>query len=346
MHRLLRAIRPVPLSLAFLATGCGAGGGPPEARTIDRLAERARPVACAPVEGVAESGAVVEDLHAVSDSTFVALLPLERRVVLYGADLRRLRVIPFEAVGPRGVKTPRSATIVDDTLVYLADAGPRRIRILSLAGEDRGTIRLPFPPDKVRSSREGVLVTALPLGIGRGESLVRILDGEESRPLALPIEPHADPRVQALANLVAVTPLPGGTVVAAHQIVSSRAALLSPRDGGGFDVRLTTTPVAASEKERLGRVPADLFERETIEGVAAPVLGAAADATTGEYLYLTRVEAPGGAGGRALVRARPDLSFVAAYRLDLDAQSVVYLSRNRTAILVDGEARWHRCVVP
>lgn len=348
MLRIRRAVRPALLALALLLTGGSCepvGEGP---RTIDRLAERAVPVACAPVGGVSEDGSVVMDLTAVSDSTFLALLPLERRVVLFGPDLAPVFSIGFDLTGPRGVTNPRSATLVADSLVYVADTGPRRIRVFDRSGADRGTIRLPFPPSKVRWTPAGVVAAAFPLGVSDGEALVWLLVGEESRPLGLPIEPRSDPRAEAVANLLDLTVLPGGDVVAAHQVISSRAGLFRARPGGGFDAALTTTPVASSERKRLGRVPRDLFESEDVGEIAAIVIAGSADWSTGEYLYLTRTggELPGGGSEKAIVRAGPDLSFVAAYRLDVDAQAFVHLSKSRTAIVIDDEARWHRCALP
>lgn len=329
-----------------VALACGAPG-PGAPRTIERLAERAAPVACAPLD-VEESESVVADLAAVSDSTFLVLLPLERRVVVYGPDLRPRREIVFEAAGPRGVVNPRSAAIVGDTLVWITDIGPHRLRALSLSGEDRGTVRTPFPPDRIRWSPAGLVVTAFPLGVRAGGPLAWWLKDGEVRPLGVPAERHDDPRAEALANLLEPTPMPDGDVIVVHPLVSSRGARLRARAGGGFDVEPVTVPVAPSEAGRLGRVPPSLFEEEAIEEVAAVALGASADRATGQYLYLTRTgrTLPDGTSEKAIVRAGPDLSFVSAHRLDVDAQAFAYVTTTRTAIVIDAEARWHRCVLP
>lgn len=342
---------------------CDGEGEDSEARSIERLRERSVALACDPMEGFPENGAVVEDLHAVSDSTFLVLLPLEREVNLYDHRLRPVFSVPFDEAGPLGVKTPRSATLVDDTLVYVTDLGSQSLRVLSRsraggtdragtdrAGtiRDRGTIRIDFSPDRIRAGPTGIVVSAFAMMSRAGDDLVYRLDGTETVPLGLPMEPHEDPRVAALGNMLELTVLGDGSVVAAHQVVSSRAGVFRARPDGGFDVVVTTVPVARSERDRLGKVPRDLFEGESFREVAAPVISASADHGTGEYLYLTRTGSSLSADAteKAIVRARSDLSYVASYLLDVDAQHFLYLSRIRTALVIDRDAAWHRCPIP
>lgn len=343
-------IRPRALSLfvAAVTASCGAGDADPGPRTIERLRERSTTVVCEPVEGFPENGAVVEDLHAVSDSTFLVLLPLERAVRLYDHRLEPVFSLAFDEDGPLGVRTPRSADLVDDTLVYVADLGARSVRVLSRSRRDRGTLRIDFPPDGIRATPSGLVVTAFPMAMGPGQPLVHALDGTDVHPLGLTMEPHEDPRIAALGNMLELTVLPSGALVVAHQVLSSRAAVFHARPGGGFDVVVTTVPVTPSERSRLGKVPADLFERENVGDLAAPVISASADRGSGDYLYLTRTGSSLGSGGteKAIVRARDDLSYVASYLLDVDAQDFVYLSRTRTALVIDHEATWHRCSIP
>lgn len=347
---------------ALLLVGCLAcegEGEDPEARSIDRLRERSVALACDPVEDFPENGAAVEDLHAVSDSTFLILLPLEREVKLYDHRLRPVFSIPFDEAGPLGVKTPRSAALVDDTLVYITDLGGQSVRVLSRSAaagtngdrgtvRDRGTIRTDFPPDGIRAGPTGIVVSAFAMMSRAGDDLVHLLDGDETRPLGLPVEAHEDLRVAALGNMLVLTVLRGGSVVAAHQVLSSRAGVFRPRPGGGFDSIVTTVPVSRPERDRLGKVPRDLFEAEDFHDVATPVISASADYGTGEYLYLTRTGSslPSGATEKVIVRARPDLSYVASYLLDVDAQRFLYLSRIRTALVIDQDAAWHRCPIP
>ncbi|MDX1660883.1 MAG: hypothetical protein R3326_03745 [Gemmatimonadota bacterium] len=332
---------------AVAVLGCGTDAPAHEPRTIERLRERSVEVTCASVEGFAMNHAVVEDLHAVSDTTFLALFPLDRVVTLFDDRLEPVFSLSFEENGPRGVESPRAATVVDDTLVYFADLGSRSVRILSRSGEDRGTIRTGFAPDGIRAGPSGVVLTAFPMALGVRDDLVYELDADGPRPLGLRMDPYDDPRVAALGNLLEVTVLPDGTVVAAHQTLSSRAALFRRRPQGGFDVHVTTVPVSASEGERLGEVPTDLFERENIGDLAAPVIAASVDRNSGEYLYLTRTGRAFPAGGteKAIVRARPDLSYVESYRLDVNAQDFVYLADAEAVLVVDQEAAWHRCAL-
>lgn len=358
MSLIPRAIHPVSstpvsiarLSLCVVITACtGAGEDPaPEVRTIERLRERSGAVSCERLETFPENGSVVEDLVAASDSTFLVLLPLEREVRLYDHALRPVFGLRFEESGPLGVRTPRSATVVDDTLVYITDLGGRRVRILSRSGKDRGTIRTTFSPDRIRSGPVGIFLTAFPLGGGRGADLVHVLDGTGTRPIGLPILPHDDLRIEGLGNILVLTVLPGGEVVAAHRILNSRAAIFRAAPGGTFDAVVTTVPVARPERDRLGEVPSDLFEREDVRDLATPVMAASEDRASGEYLYLTRTGGtlPGGGTEKAIVRSRPDLSYVGSSVLDVNAQDFVYLSRTRTALVIDDEAMWHRCPIP
>ncbi len=356
------------LAVLLLAGCLACDGEDTEARSIDRLRERSVALACDPMAGFPDNGAVVEDLHAVSDSTFLVLLPLEREVNLYDHRLRRVFSVPFDEAGPLGVKTPRSAAVVDDTLVYVTDLGSQSLRVLSRSRHvgrgrvgtgqvetvragtvrDGGTIRIDFSPDRIRAGPTGIVVSAFAMMSRAGDDLVYRLDGTETHPLGLPMEPHEDPRVAALANMLELTVLRDGSVVAAHQVVSSRAGLFRARPNGGFDAVVTTVPVARSERDRLGKVPRDLFEGESFRDVAAPVISGSADHDTGEYLYLTRTgnSLSVGATEKAIVRARPDLSYVASYLLDVDAQHFLYLSRIRTALVVDQDAAWHRCPIP
>lgn len=352
MPLIRRAIAPWPVCLALLVVtaACRVDGSKagPDPRRIERLRERSVAVSCEILEGFPENGSAVEDLDAASDSTFLVLLPLEREVKVYDHALRPVFTVRFDEEGPLGVKTPRSATIVDDTLVYVTDLGGRRVRILSRSGEDRGTIRTDFSPDRIRSGPTGIFLTAFPIGGGRADALVHVLDGSGTRPIGLPVLPHDDLRIEGLGNLLELAVLPGGELVAAHQILSSRAGIFSARPGGGFDAVVTTVPVSRSERERLGTVPPDLFEREDLHEIATPVVAASVDGISGEYLYLTRTGGtlPDGGTEKAIVRSGPDLSYAASYLLDVNAQDFVYLARTRTALVIDGEATWRRCAIP
>ncbi|MBW3660024.1 MAG: hypothetical protein KY397_00115 [Gemmatimonadetes bacterium] len=333
----------------LLGIGCGEGEAGLAPRTIDGFVERSTKIACVRQDAPSEAAGVVEDLVATSDSTFLVLYGLDRRVVHYRSDATPLFEVEFEENGPSGVKQPRSVALVDDSLLYITDVGRRQIKILDHAGRDRGVLRTDVPPSVVRSGPSGVLMAAFPLARGGAVArLVHVLDADAGafRPLETPVAPFHDLRVEALANLIELTPLGDGTVIAAHQLITSRAFVIRPR-GSGFTVRETTVPVPRAASRRLGKVPSELFEKEEIDEIATPVLAASHDRASGDYLYLTRTGRPGPEGGteKAIIRATPDLEYLRSWILDVNAQRFAYLGKSRTAIVIDHDAGWHRCVL-
>ncbi|HEX7049693.1 MAG TPA: hypothetical protein VF188_05725 [Longimicrobiales bacterium] len=332
--------RTLPLVLVFAA--CAASDAP-RARLVADFVARSEPVRCVPAAGLTARGVTVGDVVTLSDTSFLVLYPTEREVVVYGADLMPRRVVRFAAAGPVGVRDPASAALVGDTLVYIADRGRQALRLLSVAGEDRGTIDLRFSPQRVRAVAGAVLV--MPMVVARQpRHLVYRMEGTAATPLDVPIADIGDPVIGVLANAAGIAVYPDGRIVVAHEMVVPYAYRLRLGSGG---VERVALPLPDGIRESLEHLPPPPLTDERIRELPVVALSLAADAETGDLVYLTR------SGRRledhmekAIVRADAEFRYVRSYLLDVNAIRFAYLGSRDLSIVVDEVDQWYQCPTP
>lgn len=328
------------LPLIPILAGCAAADLP-EAHFIEDFVARSEPVRCDPIASLTAREAEVGDVVALSDTSFLVLYPRDREVALIGPDLEPWRTVAFEEVGPTGVRRPTSAALVGDSLLYIADQSAQSLKRLDLAGRDRGSVRLPFPPQGVHASPDGVLVTPFVMGRHPGR-LVHRLEGDAPVPIGAATLYFGDMVVNTMANLVGLASFVDGRIVAAHQFIVPFAHVFWLGSG---EVQRVPLPVPDGLRGRVGRVPATALTEANAREIAAVALATAADHRTGDLLYLTHTGREHAADGfeKAIVRLDPALRYRRSYLLDVDAVRFTYLTAQARSLVVDQEDRWYSC---
>lgn len=328
-------------SLWLLAAACGSGNTP-EHRFVDGFIDRSERVVCRPAPVPSERAAEVADLSAPGDTAVLALYARDRELRLHGPDLEPLRTVRFAAEGPTGVTAPVAASLVDDSIFYVADRSGHRLKRLGLDGRDRGQLRLPFPPQSIRSERGRIVIAPMVIG-DEPPWLLYTLRDTLPVPVRIAAERHEDFTVHTLANLLAPALLPDGGLLAAHQLFVPAAYIA---DAGG---RVTRRPLPLPDGARhaLGFRPRTPLTDDEIDRSLAAALALAPDPATGDVLYVTRSgERVDGSHGKAIVRVGGDFEYRRSYLLDVNATTLAYLSGPRRSIVTDPEGRWYRCPTP
>lgn len=328
------------LSLVLLGAACVGDDGPAPVFVAD-FRERSQQVHCEAAPTVAAGEASVGEVVTVSDTSFLILYPLERRVTLYGPDLAPRWSLTFAEEGPLGVVGPQSVALVGDSLLYVADRPRMVLRVMDRSGADRGTIPVGFPPQRVAASGSVVLIAPLVFG-AEPASLLYSLEGGRIREHEVPVTRFADFTVNAFGNLVALAPYAGERVIVAHQFLVPTAYLVS---SAGVDRR--ALPLPAEVRKAVGWVPPMPFREEAFGRIATPVLAAAAERRTGDFLYLTRTgHRQNGVFEKAIVRVDRELRYRRSYVLDVNAGHLAYLAEEGVSVIVDEEDRGYRCLTP
>ncbi len=333
-----------PLSLVPLLAACAASDAA-EPVLIDDFPERSVVVRCEPARALTARESSVGDVATLSDSTFLVLYDRDRELALVGPELAPRRVVRFTEDGPAGVRSPVSATLADDTLLYVADRYRQALRLLKLDGSDGGTVHLPFPPQRVRATPGGVHVT--PFVVGRHPArLVYRVEGADVRPVGIESVPYGDPGINALANMVDVVAYPDGRVVVTHEFVVPLAHRF--RTGAETPVRRVPVPLPAAVGAALRDPAARALGDAAPAELPVAVLSAAPDARAGHLLYLTRSgrTAPGGYFEKAVVRLDGELRYLRSYLLDVNAIRMAYLADRGATVVVDEVDRWYTCPTP
>lgn len=339
----MRTRSPLPFLLpAALACAASDAG---DAAFIPDFTDRSIPVECTPVPSLTAREATVTDVAMLGDTAFLVLYGLDRELAIVGPDLIPRRLFAFDEEGPTGVLGPTSATIVDDSLVYIADQKRMALRRFDLAGHDLGTIRLDFAPDRVLATDDGRILVA-PLVIGRHPRwLVYALDGEDATPLGVHAAHYADPAVNALANLARLAAFPDGRVVATHTMIVPYAYTLSPGDASPPD--RAPLPLPDGVRSLLGKIPAASPEDDRLGELLVATIATAPDSRSGDLLYLTRSgRTVDGRPEKAIVRVDPGLRYLRSYILDVNAIHLAYLPGPQLSLVADEVDQWYRCPTP
>ncbi len=297
---------------------------------------------CTTLPNFANTG-VVADLINVDDTSFAAVYPDERRLTVYNASFRAVRSFEFDPDGPRGVRRPVSAAITD-TAVYVADDARSLIRRFDLAGNDRGTVRLPFIPRRVRLSSNQLLVTPLVAGGSPAELVFRI-EHNRARPLGAPIARYDDINLNTLANMTSIAAFPDRVVVM-HEMVVPFGYVINTA-GEPALTRRFTVPVAATERDRLERLPRGAVSEKNVNELVIVAFAAAADPGSGAAYYVTR----SGDGQRRpyqklVIELDSLLEPVRAFSIDAQPHQLAYLAARHSLISVDANSQWSECRLP
>lgn len=336
-------MRNLPLSLVPLLVACAASDAT-EPKWIDDFVKKSVAVTCEPVPSLSAREAVVADVATLSDSTFLILYEQDREVVLVGPDLEPRHVVSFDSDGPTGVRRPSSATLVGDTLLYVADQARASLKVLGLDGSDRGSVSLSFPPQQVRSMGGEVFVTPLVIGRHPGHLLYRV-EGDKVASLGVRAARYGDLSVNVLANLAGVAVFPDGRLVVTHEFVIPFAHEL--RFDGASGVRRVPVPLPKEVGARLGRSPKGTAEDIRSEDLPVAVISAVADGRSGDLVLLSRSGREGRHGifEKAVIRLDAGLEYRGSYLLDVNAIRMAYLAAQRVAVVVDEVDEWYTCPV-
>jgi len=330
------------LPLVPILAGCGASEANAPVFLSD-FVDRSELVHCTPVPSMDRDGAEIGKISIIDDTTFVVLYPYDREVVVYGADLSPRHVIPFTESGPTGVRSPEGATLLDDTLVVVADQFGQSLRLFDLSGRDRGTVDLGFPPDRVQAAGDEVLVAPLVIAsMTRG--LVHAWHAGRVEQLGVATTRYPDSGLNAFANFVTLSAFPDGRTVVAHQFVVPFAYVLPP---GRESVERRPIPLPDGLKGQIGRLPATPLDEEALLNLPTIAIEAAPDHRTGDLLYLVRTgRRRGEQKERALIRVDDELRYLRSYRFDVHPRRLAYLASRSLTLIADEEAQWYQCPTP
>ncbi len=331
-------IRPLPLIVVLTACAVSDAAEPV---LIDDFVERSVPVHCEPAPMLTAREATVEDVASLGDSLLLVLYSEEREVAFVGPDLEVRHVVRFEEDGPTGVRAPVSATLLGDSLVYIADRSRYALKVLDLQGRDRGTVELPFPPQRVRAGSKGIYIT--PFVMGRHPArLVYRLDGLTVHPVDIPTVRYGDAAINTLANLAGVTPFPDGRVVVTHEFMVPFAHTFT--EGEEAEAVRLPVPLPVATGAALRTAPTKPLPEADAGELPVALLSTDADAITGDLLYLTRSgRMVDGRYEKAVVRLDSALGYRSSYLLDVNAIHMSYLAGLGMAVVVDEVDQWYTC---
>ncbi|MBI4409692.1 MAG: hypothetical protein HY561_08300 [Gemmatimonadetes bacterium] len=338
-------MRTALLPLLLPVAACGAAGAPAPDFIAD-FVSRSNPVTCVPVPGT-NPGRAVSEMSSVDDTSFLVLYADAAEVAWHGPDLRVRWAVPLPSSGAGRIIQPQSAALAGDSLVYVADRGRLNLRAFDLAGNERGTIELGFPPQRVRVRGRELLVTPVVFGRNPPHLLYTLAAGTTAAPapLPVPVAHYADFAIKGLANLTVLETFHDGRAIVAHQFLFPHAYLFSWGDAAV--PRRVPLPLPDGVRADVDFVPEMPVTDAVLERMVTPVIASAVDHRTGDFLYITR------SGRRvrdflekAIVRLDRQLRYRRSYLLNVNAIHHAYLPGRAVSIVVDDLNRWYECLTP
>lgn len=330
------------LLLTIALAACAAAT--PEAPVfIDDFVTRSTPALCEPIPSPAPPGTAVRDLAAIDDSTFLVLFDEIGEVAVIGADLAPRHRIAFETGEAGGIRTPASAALVGDSLIYIADQTRMRLVAFDLRGGEREAIELDFAPQGLRPDGDRILITPFVVG-NHPRALLHALEDGRLRALPVPTSRYRDPLVNVLANTATVATYPDGRIVVTQTMVVPFAQILAPGSPAPERIPL---PLPDGVRDRYGWLPTGRFTEADAGEVLFAAIASSPDTRTGDLIYLTKTGREIEAGGeKALIRVDSRLRFLRSYLLDVNATKVAYLAGQGISIVTTTEDEWYSCETP
>lgn len=327
--------------LAWACTGGACSG--PEALDpvwIEDFLLQAPVLACATVPELTREGLVVDDLVLTPSGGILVLSGRARQVLLLDGSARIVWRLALEEEGPAGVGSPVSVDLADDSTLLVADPGRMVVKRLGLQGQDRGTVRTPFSPLRVRRAGGAEYVIPGVVG-GFPDRLLFRIEGGRLLPQDLPLRRYPGMTHGSFANRLGAVAGPDGSLLLLHGFYvpevyrwtgASATRRPVPLPDGVAHLFLDPRPV--EREEDLGHLPVVALSPFTVR-------------ETGDVVYLTRSGARLGSDVRekALIRVDSAFHYRASGRLPVDALLAAPLNGDEV-LVVSGEGSWHRCQAP
>jgi hypothetical protein len=285
----------------------------------------------------------VTDVIPIGDTAFAALFADARELVTYDRFRNVRHTLRFDMAGPRGVRRAVSAA-VSDSILFVADEGANLIKKFDRQGADRGTIRAPFIPRRVRLSGNRLLVTPLVAGSRPTELLFAVDDGEV-KSLGGRIAQYEDVAINTLANMASLATFPTRAVVL-HEMVVPFGYVFDLQHRRELRTRFAV-PLSDAVRERVGRLPKPPLTERNVNELTVVAFVAASSVTNGRTYYVTRI----GDGRRVpyrklLVELDSTMQLRAVHPIDVNPHHMVYVGNPPALIAVDAESNWFECRLP
>ena len=306
-------------------------------RVVPDFINRSTPVTCRAIE---LGDLAVETLRSTTDSTFVVLDAVRRRVIEFDENLEEQWSVEYREHGPGAVEQPIGATLLGDSAVAILARGGLKLVILDRTGRLVHAEPLTFIPHAIAGAADELLITTMPLGGTPGTLLFRYRDtGLE--PVPIPGRPYADMMVGGLGNSTLVETFADGSALVVHQLLAPRAFLVS-----GDRLRVSPLPVPTPDATAhlIENIPRAPVTEAQFDELLLPAMSLSVDRAAAEAYLLTRSGLSSeGHRERAILRTDHRLGFLAGYRLDVNAVQMAVLPRRQAAVVVDDMDRFHLC---
>lgn len=323
--------------LFLLLTACSGDGEEATYHLVPDFADRATPMACAPVD---LGEVAIQELRSATDTSFVVLDAAQRRVTEFSDGLRPIWSLEYDEYGPAALNRPVSAALLADSAVAIVASGGVKLVILGRDGRLIHAQRLDFVPHAVAATGDELLITTVPMGGSPGSLLFRFRGGAMEE-VAVPPREYADMLVGALGNQAAVETLADGDALVVHRVLAPRAFRVAADRAAVAPVAVPTPDATA---ERIAFVPRAPVTTAQAGDMLVPALAMSVDRSRDEVYLLTRSgREVDGRWQRAILRTDDHLGFLGAYTLDPLAVHMAILPRRRAALVGDDLDRVYLC---
>jgi|GEM_PF-2385264 len=313
---------------------------------IDDFTEESLLVHCKPLPSLDRFGGSVKELRTLNDSTLLILYDDIPKVALVGSNLEVRNEI--DLAQPLSLNPPilSSATMLGDSLIYIANQSGPEIEIIDLDGRARERIDLDFIPGSLASLGDTLLITPFVVG-STPSSLLYMSDRRsvgELKALPIPISRYRDPLARTLANTVRPTVLADGHLVLTHLVIVPFAQLSDNLERGFERVPL---PLPDIVQDRYGWLPTAEMSEEEAEEILVVAIAATPDLESGDLLYLTQTgRRVGSEGEKGIIRVDNRLRYKRSYIIDVNARGLAYLTESKSSIVTTMNDGWFRCETP
>ena len=287
-------------------------------------------------------GGSVADLTPVNDSSFAALYPEDRELIIYNRSRRPTHVLRFDEAGPRGVRDAVSAAVTDST-IFIADGAGGTIKRFDYAGREHGSVRVPFIPRRIRHSAHGLLATPLVAGYTPAHLLFRQV-GTKFEPVDAPIARYEDVSINTLANLTSLAVFSDRAVVM-HEMAVPFGYVL--RHGKGPELERFAVPLSDAVRGNVHRLPKPPLTEKNVNEFTIVAFAAAPAPVSGITYYVTRIrDGKRKPFQKLLVELDSKLNVTAVYPIDANPHHMVFVNNPAAVITVDAEDNWAECRLP
>jgi hypothetical protein len=336
-HHLTRAVRLICL---VVVAGCAGSDVPEPAYAAEGLGP---PLHCRVVTPFPEgSPGTVTQISPSGDTALIVLFADARMVAFVGPDLQERWRLPLEREGAAGVHTPAGVAFAGDSLLYVSDARRHLVRLLSPAGEGRGTIELDFAPREIAATKAGLAALRL-VRQGGGDDLLTLLLPDSARRLGPAPRLFADVRLHGLANTMSLGLSRTGELLVSHRTVVPLLYRVDP-SSGAFTSHAVVVPREARGAFR--PVPRLSRGQRGIEEMLIPAFAVVEAPESGDLLYAAGTGRwRDGSPEWALIRASSRMEPRGGWLLPHGVEAMALLPVRAMLVVVDEAGEWHACPV-